>query len=91
MSVVNQQTGGSVNDDNAAVVAAADQPGEVGVKHAEDSINAAEVGIAQSYERLKKSRGGYLAYLTRLYKDAERLMTDFKGVPKHGITWHIMA
>ena len=41
MSVVNQQTGGSVNDDNAAVVAAADQLD-------------AEGSIVQSYERLKK-------------------------------------
>ena len=85
MSVVNQQTGEPVNDDGAAVVTAAGQRGDVDVTHAvEDSTQAADgsvaaVGGVQSYERLKKSRGGYLAHLTRLFNDAERLMADFKN------------
>ena len=54
MSVAKEQTGEPVNGDNTAVVAAADQ-------------FDAEGSIVQSYERLKKSRGGFLAHLTRLY------------------------
>ena len=64
MSVVNQQIGEPVNGDNTAVVAAADQ-------------FDAEGSIVQSYERLKKSRGGFLAHLTRLYNEVEPLMADF--------------
>ena len=83
MSAVDKTTGGSVNGDDAAVVAAAGQRGDVDVTHAvDDSTHAvdgsvADAGGEQSYERLKKSRGGYLAHLTRLYKDAERFMNNY--------------
>ena len=90
MSAVDRTTGGSVNGDDAAVVAAASQRGDVDVTHAvDDSTHAvddsthtvdgsvADNGGEQSYERLKKSRGGYLAHLTRLYKDAERFMNNY--------------
>ena len=51
---MNRQTGEPVNGDNAAVVAAAGQRGDIDVTHAVDDSIAA-VGGEQSYERLKKS------------------------------------
>ena len=66
MSIANQRTGEPVNGDNTAVAAAADQLD-------------AEGSIVQSYERLKKSRGGFLAHLTRLYNEVEPLMADFEN------------
>ena len=85
MSAMDKTTGGSVNGDSAAVFTAENQQENVDVTRAVDeSSKAAEdsfatVGGVQSYERLKKSRGGYLAHLTRLYNDAERLMADYKN------------
>ena len=66
MIAVDKTTGEPVNGDNTAADAAADQLD-------------AEGSIVHSYERLKKSRGGFLAHWTRLYNEVEPLMADFEN------------